>query len=285
MHTCTTIDSLVKLGEALLTDAGFATPRLDAELLLGHIEKKSRLALVLDKKNLVTQNNLASFFIALRRRLLHEPIAYILGHKEFYGREFFVTHDTLIPRPDTEIIVEHCLQLLPSDQAANIIDLCTGTGVLAITLLAECAKARAVATDISHAALVVAQHNAERLGVASRLQFYEGDLFAPLPNSTKARLIVANPPYIGKNELASLPPSVRDYEPHLALDGGVDGLVLYRRILRDAPRYLETAGFLVMEIGFDQKSALIDLVNSEWSQCYFFKDLAHNDRGVVLQLR
>lgn len=272
------------LSKNLLKSLGIDTYWLDAQMILSHVLKKSRLEIQLNGCHKLNDPELALFWHLIRRRLCFEPMAYILGHKEFFGRDFFVSRHCLIPRPDTEVIVEKCLSLIGKQEEASFIDLCTGSGVIAISLLCERPLATAVATDISSKALLIAKKNAEQLGVFSRIAFCEGDLFAALKSSQKAKLIIANPPYIGSKEIASLPLCVGDFEPHVALDGGDElGLSFYKRIICDAPNFLCDKGFLVMEIGFNQSDDIQKLLGPVWDKVEVFKDLAGLNRGIILQ--
>jgi release factor glutamine methyltransferase len=216
-----------------LAAAGCDTPRLDAELLL---REGADLA----------------------RREAREPVAYILGRKGFRWIELFVDRRVLIPRPDTETLVENVLQTVrhqPGLEAPRVIDLCTGSGCIAAAIAHHLKTATVLATDISPAAVKVARKNVERLGLADRVIVEEGDLFEPLKHLVDAQpfhLIVANPPYIRTADIAELDRSVRDYEPVQALDGGMDGLVLHRRILDEAPDRLVPGGRVFLEIAYDQ---------------------------------
>jgi release factor glutamine methyltransferase len=275
----------IDIATRLLHEEGMPNPRLDAELLLQHVLKKNRLELHLARHELHDPAMLESFCALIERRLAHEPVAYLIGHKEFFGHDFVVTRACLIPRPDTEIVVEECLKLIPIASTELIIDLCTGSGAIAIALLKERSAINAIATDISRDALRIARTNAERLDVARRLLLCHGDLLAAVPQGTIASIIVANPPYIRREDIKTLSPSVRDYEPHCALDGDSDGLIFYRRILCDANKFLSPGGFLLLEIGYDQAEEVSALVDEGWSKLRIIKDLGRRDRCIVLQLR
>jgi release factor glutamine methyltransferase len=273
------------LATKLFSDVGIDTASLDAKLLLAHVLKKSHLEMILCREEDLAYEDLFRFLCLVRRRLCFEPIAYILGEKEFYGYSFAVDHRCLIPRPDTELIVEKCLNILEKFSCPRVIELCTGSGAITIAILLERDDVSAIASDISEDALVVAKLNAEKLGVLNRVEFRSGDLFLPYAAEEKASLIVANPPYIKSNDIATLPNCVRDHEPIIALDGEEDGLFFYRRIISLAPLYLESEGFLVLEIGFDQATDIKKLVTSDWQSVEVFKDLGFLDRCIVLQLR
>jgi release factor glutamine methyltransferase len=236
-----------------LAKRGIESARLDADLLVAHGLKQKRIALYLDLDRPLQDGELADVRKLVERRRKFEPIAYILGEREFYGRSFTVTNAVLIPRPDTETLVEEALRVLKKDALpGRILDLCTGSGAVALTLAAELPDREVLATDISEQALAVAAGNAERLGVAARVTFREGDLFAALPDGERFAAITVNPPYIGSDELEALLPDVRDHEPRLALDAGSDALSFYRRLCEGAARFLLPGAQLLVEVGYTQ---------------------------------
>ncbi|HKU36652.1 MAG TPA: peptide chain release factor N(5)-glutamine methyltransferase, partial [Polyangiales bacterium] len=202
---------------------GIGTSRLDAELLVGNALGLSRVQLYLDLDRPLDASELARIKALVVRRRKREPIAYITGQREFYRRSFEVSPAVLIPRPDTETLIERALQLLPADSTAQLLDLCTGSGAIAVTLAAERPGTRVVATDVSEQALEVARRNAERHRVSERVEFLRGDLFGALPDGARFELIAANPPYIPEGDLAGLQPEIREHEPQLALASGSDG--------------------------------------------------------------
>lgn len=223
---------------------------------------------------------------AVRRRLAHEPVSRILGVREFYGREFIVTPDVLDPRPDTETVVELALEIVETkglgDTALQVADIGTGSGILITTLLAELPKARGVATDISAAALAIARLNAGRLGVAERADFVATHGLDGCAGPFD--LIVSNPPYIPTGDLPELEPEVRDYDPQLALDGGRDGLNMYREIAkigRNAPRPMR----LVVEIGAGQATDVMDIFSAAgWQELGRKMDLGGHIRAVAVEI-
>jgi len=223
---------------------------------------------------------------AVRRRLVHEPVSRILGIKEFYGREFLVTPDVLDPRPDTETVVDLALEIVRSAglqlEALHIADIGTGSGILISTLLAELPNAHGIATDVSTAALAVAQRNAERIGVASRVSFVATHGLNGRGESFD--LVVSNPPYIAACDIPELEPEVRDYDPHLALDGGADGLDVYREIARIA-RKPQRPTRLVLEVGAGQASDVIYIFSLEgWQLLEQRKDLGGHVRAVAVEI-
>lgn len=242
-----------------LKKRGMSSPRLDVELLLGRILGLDRVGLLIDAERPLDKAELAGYRAMHMRRRAGEPVAYLLGVREFYGRPFRVDPRVLIPRPDTEILVEAALARTKHlSLSARVLDLCTGSGCVAVSLARERPTSRVLGADLSEGALVVARENAIRLG-AVNAGFLRSDLFAGLPSGLVFDLITANPPYIPDAEIAGLQPDIRDYEPHLALVGGADGLDLARRIIAAAPARLARGGVLAMEIGAGQAGAVAEL--------------------------
>lgn len=247
-----TIGSLVKWAIDDFRARGIENPRLDAELLVGHALGISRMQVILDGARPLEGAELETLRDLVKRRRGREPIAYLRGEREFYGLNFKVDARVLIPRPDTETLVDVALgRTAHVSLGMRLLDLCTGSGCVAIALAKQRPTADVVASDISEGALAVARRNAFLLG-AYNVAFVQGDLFAPVaPAAPGGRfdVITANPPYIASAEIPTLMPDVRDFEPRLALDGGEDGLDLVRRIVDEAPRWLTREGVLAMEIG------------------------------------
>ncbi len=253
-------------------------PRLTAELLLSFTLKTERVRLYMDLDRPLTKEELASYRALIQRRLAGEPTQYLLGQKEFYGRKFVVDPRVLIPRSETELLVEAVLRALPTDQPARVLDLCTGSGCIALTLAAEREHTSVWATDLSPDALAVARLNAEALGVDALVTFFEGDLFGPLPAQATFDVIVSNPPYIARGELAGLQREVQR-EPRLALDGGPTGLELLAAIIDQARARLKPGGLLALELGDDQGAAVqTHLTRAEYRDVRIEKDLARLDR-------
>jgi release factor glutamine methyltransferase len=253
-------------------------PRLTAEQLLAHTLQIGRVKLYVDLERPLSKDELAAYRGLIQRRLTGEPTQYLMGHKDFYGRRFTVDPRVLIPRPETELLVEAVLRELPAETPRRVLDLCTGSGCIAITVAAERPQASVWATDVSPEALAVARLNAEALSVSGRLTFFEGDLFAPLPADARFDVIVGNPPYVKTGELATLQREVQK-EPRLALDGGADGLDLVRRIATDAVARLKAGGLLALEIGEDQGEAVRSvLVRAGCHDVRIEKDLSRHDR-------
>lgn len=273
---------LQKAGE-FLHEKGSPSPRLDAEVLLADVLGMQRIELYANYDRPLDNKELHAYRQAIARRGKLEPVAYITGVKEFFSREFSVNPQVLIPRPDTEILVEKVLGYLESFSIPNpdILDLCTGSGAIGITLALEVEGASVTATDISPAALSVARENAERL--AAKVDFIEGDLYANL--NKKFDVIVANPPYIASQEWETLEPNVKLYEPQLALVGGEDGLAFYKRIVEESPQYLKDAGSVFLEIGETQAAEVAKIAESVgiFAKAMVAKDLSGKNRVVFLK--
>lgn len=234
---------------------------LDADLLARHVLGWDRAALVARRRDAAPTDFAAAFDALVVRRAAREPAAYILGEREFWGLPFEVTRDVLIPRPETELIVEEALVAFGGGPPpATVIDVCTGSGCLAVTLAREFGGADVVATDISEAALDVARRNAQRHLVAGRIAFRAADLFDGI--NTRADLIVSNPPYVGRRDEPALAPEVRDHEPHVALFAGDDGLDVYRRLLPLAQQRLTRNGKLVIEVGQHQAAPIEEIAEA-----------------------
>jgi len=279
----------VSISEALrqasqqLDQAGVAEARREAGSLLSHVVGKDRTFLISHAEELLDSHQFESFENAIARRAAGEPAQYITGTQDFFGRAFRVTPDVLIPRPETELLVEAALQMMNAN--AVICDVGTGSGCIAITLLCECQDSRVVAVDVSEAALEVAQENARQLLVHEKIEFVVSDCFAALHQSEgRFDLIVSNPPYVAANQLPGLQREVRDHEPLVALSPGADGLTVIRRLLNDAPRFLSANGYLLMEIGFDQGETIKQIVDPNiWTLKEIRPDLQGIPRIVVLQ--
>src|SRR5262249_27247198 len=270
-------------------------PRLDADVLLAHALRTARVGLYTRLHDSVPPGHAEAFRELVRRRARREPLQYITGVQEFWSLEFRVDPRVLIPRPEPEVIVETALRLLsqsairfgldlPLAMQAAILDVCTGSGCIAIALAKELPQAEIWATDISPDALAVASENARSHGVTERIQFLQGDLFAAVTGEEgRFDLIVANPPYVARSELTALQPEVRDWDPLVALEGGPDGLGFYRRLLREGPSYLRAGGWLVMEIGHGQGKAVMRLARErrELSDCRCVSDYAGRERVII----
>lgn len=246
------ISSLLNHASESLSHHQIPTPRLDAEVLLAQVLKTDRKGLCLAWGTIVPEQEKETFQNLIARRIKEEPVSYIIGKKEFWSLTFKVTQAVMIPRPETETLVEEALKIFSPQSSPSIVDLGTGSGAISIALATELPQASIIAIDISPEALSIAKENAFSHGVRS-IRFIEGNLFEPLEGErTPFDLIISNPPYIPTNEIPHLPPGIRDYEPAVAFDGGPDGLEFYRKIIREAHHYLNPGGFLLLEVGKGQ---------------------------------
>ncbi|MCR5403436.1 MAG: peptide chain release factor N(5)-glutamine methyltransferase [Butyrivibrio sp.] len=266
-------------GRIKLERAGIAEAKLDARLLLEYVCGTKQSDLIVHPDREVTSKEEEEYYRLIDRRSKREPVAYILGSWEFMGIDFKVGRDVLIPEQDSEFLVEEALRVM--QDGFRVLDLCTGSGCIALSILNYTNDTFAVCTDISENALKIAGCNADSLGLLDRAEFIGTDLF-PEEDGSKFDVIVSNPPYIASEVIEKLQPEVRDYEPRLALDGDSDGLAFYRRIIRDAGRYLFSSGFLILEIGYDQAEAVTALMNEEghYHEIEVIKDFSGNDRVV-----
>ena len=269
-----------------LSTAGVPEARREAGSLLSRVLGKDRTFLISHAEDQLDEEALGQFESYVARRASGEPLQYIVGVQDFFGREFRVTPDVLIPRPETELLVEAALEIT-RNSAPFICDVGTGSGCIAITLLCEISGARSVALDNSPAALEVAKLNARRLSVSDRVVFAISDCFSVLdPSEYQFDLVVSNPPYVSAAMLSGLQREVRDHEPLAALSPGQDGLTMIRRLLNETPAFLKTDGYLIMEIGFDQGEAVTNLVDDEvWRLVEIKPDLQGIPRIVVVRKR
>jgi release factor glutamine methyltransferase len=280
-----TIREAIKYGSAELIYSGIQNPSLDVSLLLGNILGLNRTTLIMKGTDPLPDEALTQFNSYLERRKQGECVAYITKKKEFWGLEFFVNPSVLVPRPDTELLVETALEIIKKEQQNSnpqftILDLCTGSGAVAIALKHEKPELEVHASDISAEALKVAQANATRLlPPNSKIQFYLGDLYSQLTTNNYS-LITANPPYVPTNTIKILPPEVQK-EPHIALDGGETGLDIIQRIIKDAPNYLKRGGLLLMEAdpNLMERIAVL-LANRGFHDLKLYKDLSGLERVI-----
>lgn len=281
-----TIGELLRWATDDFRARGIESPRLDAELLLGHATGLTRIQLIVEAGKELEADALARFRDLVKRRRAREPIAYILGVREFYGHAFRVDSRVLVPRPDTEALVEEALvRTRHVSLAMRALDLCTGSGCVAISLALERPTSLVLATDQSGGALAVARDNALRLG-AYRVALARGDLYAAVPPGCRFDVVTANPPYIATGELAGLMPDVRDFEPRPALDGGEDGLALVRRVVAGAAAWLVRGGALAVEVGAGQAAAAVTLFErAGYEQVQIRRDYARIERVVSGVLR
>jgi release factor glutamine methyltransferase len=281
------ISEWLRWGVERLKSAGIDSAYLDAVLLMVHASggQLNKTDVMIARAETLPAESLGAYRELISRRAHHEPLAYITGHCEFMGLNFTVTPAVLIPRPDTEILTEAAIRLIRAQGQVSALDLCTGSGCVAISLAHYCPELAVTATDISEAALAVARQNAAALLPAPpthSIRLLHADLFEGLPAGSTYGLITANPPYIPTSELDGLQASVKDYEPFTALDGGEDGLIFYRRIAQSASDYLVPEGYIIMEIGYDQAENVKQLLETNhFTEITIERDLAGLDRVAI----
>jgi len=261
-----TIAEAIAEGASRLQASADPEARRTAGVLLCHLLGIERIHLLIRSEEPINQPDYENFLGLIDRRAMGEPLHYITGHREFFGLEFTVTKDVLIPRPETEFLVERVIKLandLPEEMTPLIVDIGTGSGCIAVTLAVHLPTARLIATDISAAALAVARENAARNKVAERIKFIEGDALEPLARfglQGKVDILLSNPPYIDEAGPGLIQKEVRDWEPHEALFGGADGMDFYKRILAYGLKYIKPSGHLVLEIGYGQLATISELI-------------------------
>ncbi len=272
-----TIRELLNQGIRELKSAGFTEAESDARLLLEYLCGIDRARLLSDGDSEVSQEDVACYNDAITRRLSHEPVQYITGYQNFMGLEFRVSSGTLIPRQDTETLVEEVLR--HNMDGNRILDMCTGTGCILLSILKYSNGCIGIGADIDSDAILTARENSRELGIEAT--FVESDLFENINNDRCYDIIVSNPPYIRSDVIAELMPEVRDYEPVKALDGAEDGLDFYRRIMNAAGEYLKKEGMIFFEIGYDQATDVCNIMqNAGFEDIEVVKDLAGLDRVV-----
>lgn len=281
-----TVRRILEWTTAHLSKHGSESPRLDAEILLAHSRKCKRIELYTRFDEVLTEEQRGTMRELVQRRAKAEPVAYLVGHREFYGLPFRVTADVLIPRPDTETLVMELLSLAKSVESPRILDVGTGSGCIAVAIAANLKSAQLTAIDLSQAALNIAKENAEANKVSDQITFLEGDGYTPLPGEAQFDFIVSNPPYVAEGELDQLQPDVRLHEPKLALVSGSDGLDLARKLIQEAPQHLVKGGGLLLEISPEQAETVQDLMQADgrYGNVRILKDLSGLPRVAAAQL-
>jgi len=285
------VRDLLHVTAEYLEKKGIDSPRLTAEILLAHKLNVDRIALYLNFDQPLTENELSGYRTLIKRRLQREPLQYIVGVQEFWSLEFAVTPQVLIPRPETELLVEQAIERLKAvpaeeNKPPGILDLGTGCGAIAISLAKAVQQARIWATDISAEALKLARLNAEKHGVSDRITFIQGSLWEPLlDQGLTFDHILSNPPYIATEEFENLSPEVRDYEPRLALDGHNDGMTYIQTIIREAPVFMNPGGWIMLEMAPGQTEKALGLIGEikEYGEKTRIKDYSHRYRVVMAQ--
>jgi release factor glutamine methyltransferase len=284
-----TLSEAITEGAARLEHSAIAEARRTAGVLLCHVLGIERTHLLTRSDESISEANYETFLRLVDRRAAGEPLQYITGHQEFYGLDFIVTPDVLIPRPETEFLVERVLKRIQESKQASplIVDVGTGSGCIAVSVSVHAPLARMLATDASQCALDIAMKNAVKHGVRDRIEFLPGDLLAPLAGRDldgAIDILASNPPYVNARSVDQLQPEVRDWEPHAALLGGPEGLDFYRRLFEDATGYLKPDGFIVIEIGYDQFDAIEKLsAVYSWEIVEVTRDLQGIPRTLTLK--
>ncbi len=267
----------------MLRKAGVSEARREAGSLLAHVLNCDRSFIISHAEDEITEAEADTYREQVGSRARGKPLQYITGHQEFYGLDFEVTTDVLIPRPETELLIEAALKLAPPDPFM-ICDVGTGSGCISIVLAHQRQNAQIVAVDISGAALQVAKRNARKHHVSDRIQFVVSDCFASLDPQHLFDMVVSNPPYVAEAAMSGLQREVRDFEPRVALAAGGDGLSIIQRLLAQSESFIKTGGHLLFEIGFDQRQAVERLVNEKvWRLLDIHRDLQGIPRTVALE--
>lgn len=280
-----TISEAIKKGMIELKNGNIEEPKLKSRLLMQYVLKQTRQYVIVNDMEQLNKNKEIQYFEEIKKIRKGIPIEHITHQKEFMKLMFFVDKDVLIPRQDTEILVEEVISIAKKINAKNILDLCTGSGAIAVSLAKYLPQTEITAIDISNEALKIAKKNAISNNVENQITFISSDMFTNL-NEEKFDIIVSNPPYIKTNVIEELDMQVKN-EPYIALDGGKDGLEFYKKIINESYQYLKFNGYLCLEIGFDQKIDVMELIeNTErFIGTYSKKDLFDNDRIVVTRLK
>lgn len=279
-----TIMDAIKKGMIELKNSNIESPKLKSRLLMQYVLNQTRQYIIVNDLNQISKEDEERYFVGISKLRAGVPLEHITHQREFMKLNFYINENVLIPRQDTEILVEEVINIAKRIKNPKILDLCTGSGAIAVSLAKYLTESEITATDISNKALEIAKKNAKINVVENRITFISSDLFTNIPEE-KYDIIVSNPPYIKRNVIETLDEQVRK-EPYMALDGGLDGLDFYRRIIKNSYEYLKYHGFLCLEIGFDQKIDVIELIENEekFENTYSKKDLFDNDRIIVTQL-
>lgn len=278
-----TIRRVLEWTSGYLREKGSDSPRLEAEVLLAHARNCPRIQLYTAYDEPLPESVRTRMREMVQRRAASEPVAYIVGHREFFSLDFHVSPDVLIPRPDTETLVVEVLERIKTLPQPRILELGTGSGCISVAIAANHAQAMLTATDVSTAALAVARRNIDQHGLSDRISTLQSDLYAGLPEGARFDVIVSNPPYVRLDEIESLDPDVRIHEPHLGLAGGADGMDVLRRIIDQSPAYLQDAGWLALECAREQTAALKDRIDGagRFADCRIVNDVSGQPRVLI----
>ena len=279
-----TIKEAINKGMIMLKNNKIESPKLKARLLMQYILKKPRQHIIVYDNNEISKKEQFEYFVNIEKITQGVPLQHITHSQEFMKMDFYVDENVLIPRPDTEILVEETIKIAQKIDKPVILDLCTGSGAIAVSIAKNVKDSKIYAIDISEKALEIAQKNAKRMEVENQIKFIKSDLFNKI-KKMKFDILVSNPPYIKKDDINYLSTEVKK-EPEIALDGGIDGLDFYRKILNEGTEYLKLGSYICLEIGYNQKIDVIELIEKEdrYVDTYSKKDLYGNDRIIVTKV-
>lgn len=277
------IEELLREGKKKLTENKIEEANLIARVLIQYVLGMNRFEIIKNEKQKVNESQKKRYENVIEKIIRGMPLQYITNKQEFMKLEFFVNEDVLIPQPDTEILVEEVLKIAKNENAREILDMCTGSGGIGVSLAYYLKNTKITMSDISENAINIAKNNAKKNNVIEKTKFIKSDLFKNIKE--KFDIIVSNPPYIETNVIKTLSKQVQN-EPKIALDGGEDGLVFYRKLINQAPKFLRNGGYLCMEIGYNQKESVIELAKNEriFSKIETIKDLEGNDRVIICKI-
>ncbi len=274
------IQSAIKKGQLTLESKKIKTAEIDSHILMSKAINKERRFLILNSEEKISKKNLDNFNTLINQRAKGKPVAYLIKKKDFWKYEFAVNQDVLIPRPDTEILVEKVLKLVKNKNKLNILDIGVGSGCILLSILKEKKNFYGTGVDISKKSLNICKFNSHKLGLRSRVKLFKSDI--DNFNHGKYDLIISNPPYIKKSALKCLEKDIKDFEPKCALDGGISGLSEIRKVITKSSELIKKKGFLILEIGFDQKNSVKKILNNKGFYIKeMVKDLANNDRCII----
>jgi release factor glutamine methyltransferase len=276
------ISQLINAGSEMLRQKNISTHILDSELILSSVLRETRENIIISSKKKVAQKDISNFNKLIKRRLKHEPLAYIFNKKEFWSKNFIIDNNTLIPRPETELLVEKLIKYF-KNKKVFMLDLGTGSGCIILSLLSEIKKSRGIGLDISKKALMIAYKNSSQLGLNDRVKFFSRSLHQI--NNYKFDLIVSNPPYICSHQIKNLADDVKKYEPRIALDGGNDGLDVIKKVIYKSKNVLKIKGMLALEIGYGQFKKVSQILKLQGFRTKFLiKDYRNNIRCIITTL-
>ena len=277
------VKELIEYGRKLLSDSDINDSEIISRKIAEYVLKLNRNEIITNLDNEITDKNKEDYDTLIFEVASGEPLQYITNNQEFYGIDFYVDENVLIPQPDTEILVEEVIEIVKNTGFSRVLDMCTGSGCIGISIAKNIESAKVLITDVSENALDIAKKNIEKINVKN-INILQSDMFEEIEDEFD--IIVSNPPYVETEEIGLLPSDVQK-EPILALDGGEDGLEFYKELINESHKYLNDDGYLCMEIGYNQKDTVIELLeeNSNYKNIYSKKDLSGNDRIIVAQRR